>query len=140
VHQVGNYFIVFFTCFSFFVDPYFDYLSIPLIVYVLLSSEIFVLLPLTVVVNNLPLLYVSCLPFVIKVCVCMIHWVWPCGIRCVYCLISFEDRVRCRPRTPLHTTGRQKSQTILEMGRMNLIFDKSVLSVPKTYLQSIDIQ
>jgi len=107
-------------------------------VYVLHSLEFFVLLPLTVVVNNLPLLYVSCLPFVIKVCVCMIPWVWPCGIKCVYCLISFGDRVRCRPRTPLRTIGRQKTQPILEMGRMNLIFDKSVLSKLKTYLQSVD--
>jgi hypothetical protein len=113
-------------------------MSIPLIVYVLLSLEFFVLLPLTVVVNNLPLLYVSCLPFVIKVCVCMIPWVWPCSFKCVYCLISFGDRVRCRLRTPLHTTGRQKSQPILEMGRMNLIFDESVLSILKTYLQTVD--
>jgi len=100
-------------------------------------SDFFVLSPLTVVVNNLPLLYVSCLPFIIKVCVCMIPWVWLCSIRCVYRLISFGYRVRCRPRTPLHTIGRQKSPPILEMGRMNLIFDKSVLWILKTYLQSI---
>jgi wyosine [tRNA(Phe)-imidazoG37] synthetase (radical SAM superfamily) len=37
----------------------------------------------------------------------MIPWVWPCSIKCVYCLISFGDRVRRRPRTPLHRNTNQ---------------------------------